>query len=1116
MNRRLWALVLVFCALLNMTVFAAPQDKKLDFAQINLDSESPQGKGIKVKMGTKEDVTLGYRGGRACWVLDPNVADSGSRFIYVDVDDSYIYNLKRYETVKIEVDYYDSGEGSFVIQYANVNNTTGETEYVEPTYTEKWKTHTFYVSGATFENRHNKSYDFAVSLWGTKMGTSLGNVIIGSVKITKLNWKEHFTISKKSTSSQLFYTGDEIDFDIVFSNADRSGGLYEAADVTAEYTVTDSVGDIVWKSSEAFKIGAGNEITRHINFKVDRYDRYKLHIKAVDEGKKLWGGCQFIFGYINSVKGEYLNPRSSLVGVPNRNNLDDYINLGVGNVRDAMTGTRNFHMTGGSFRITPQYREYLRALQKSGITSTVYLMNYGNVLPFSNGERMPQSEESIKEFAEFCQQIALEVKDFTHVYEVWNEWDISGSGFNPTGASPADYVKLLEAVYKALKEVDPEAVVFSMSTSGGQSGFPSLNFLTKAFEAGAAKWSDGVAVHPYSWDKSPKDGRVFDVVKDGVVRLMNEHGMQGKPLYATEIGWASHYYNISDLQQACYLVQNYIMHSQEVDGKPLIDVISVYALNDSGVVRSEREHNFGMLSQGSPKDSYLAISNMNVLLADARVTQVFDFKSGSAYAYRFDSSKHRNAEYLVMWSDNDGETVNVDLGVNSVNVYDIFGNVSQMISDDGKYTFVLSEKPIYVEGNFPYTKEADTGAEASADTASSLVIENSIIEIGFSGKTDKEYKIEADIRGDMPFEVLENTGIKEGKGILKIQTTSAVNGDEFIPVKISDGENVVYDNSLHLQFSAPAEMYITKKYDAKSNSWYLVGNVINNSTVEDITGVMRIISPVSLAEQIGSSQNVIVPKSGQNTIEMKLPNINTQEAMLVNAAFDIGEKGSADSEIKLAFDSAAYTDTPMTVDGKLDEGAWNNASKVVLDSPEQYIGFTTHNDIHTGVDDLSAVARLMWDENNLYLGVNVKDNIHNQPEPLASLWNADGLQIGIVYDPRNKLDYRNFFEAAIGLMADGTFGLQRYSDGNASSEETYYELAIVRDEESKTTTYEFSLPWSEIPGDIDHVTADTELKFSLLINDRDIETRKGAYEYGSGIANGKNSGQFKILHLTRK
>lgn len=1115
MRKKLLACLLAFSSVINLTVLAAPKEQPLEYAYVELDSEHPQGVGI-VKAETEGDksVTLGYRGGRACWVLDPN---AGKRYINVDVADNYIYNLKWYETVKVEVDYYDSGEGSFVIRYTNNKKNIGESEYVEPTYTQKWKTHTFYLSDAGFENLYSGGYDFTVGGWGTEMGTSLGTILIGGIRVYKTDWREHITIKETEDTEKIFYTGDDAKFNIIFSNAGRSTGWYAATNVTATYQAVDSVGDVVWEKEEDFTIHAGMEETRHIEFQPERYDRYTLKISAVDKEKKLWGRGKVLFGYVHSVKGAYLNPRSSIVCTPSKENLQMMINLGLGDFRDTSTGTRDFHMKGGSFRINPNYRTMMQASQKSGMNVTAYLMNYGGQLPFSNGDLVPVSPESRQEFAEFCQTIVKELKDYTHTYEIWNEWDIAGSGFNPHGATPEEYVELLKVVYPAIKEVDPEAMILTLSTSGGQSGFPGLGFIERAFAAGAANWSDGIAIHPYSWDKSPKAGRVFDVVKDGVRRIMDQYGMQGKSIYATEIGWASHYYNISDIQQAAYHVQNYVMHSEEVDGKPLIDVISIYTIGDHGPTRSEREQNFGLLGHsGYPKESFLATSNMNVLLADARVTEVFDFASGTAYAYRFDSTKHRSAEYLVMWSDFDGEEVRVDLGVDSVNVFDMYGNMTTVSGTDGKFTFVLSEQPIYVEGRFPHTKEAETGAAARADMASSVVVENSVVEIGFTASDDKAYTIEADIRGDMPFEILENNGIQNGKGVLRLQTTSSQKGDEFLPIKILDGERVVYDNSLHLEFGAPAEMYITKKYDAPTNSWYLVGNVINNSTIEDITGTMHIISPKELAEALGDSKPLVVPKSGQASVEMKLPPLDLQDAMLVNATFDIGEKGSADSEIKLSFDSATYTGIPMTVDGKLDEAAWEKASKVILDSPEQYVGFVTHNDLHAGVDDLSAVARLMWDENNLYLGVEVKDNIHNQPEPITSLWNADGIQVGVVYDPRNKFDYRNFFEAAIGLMEDGTCGLQRYYDGAVTSAETEYELAIVRNEDAKTTTYEFLLPWNQIPGVEGTVTADTELKFSLLINDRDIETRKGAYEYGSGIANGKNSALFKILHLTKK
>ena len=169
------------------------------------------------------------------------------------------------------------------------------------------------------------------------------------------------------------------------------------------------------------------------------------------------------------------------------------------------------------------------------------------------------------------------------------------------------------------------------------------------------------------------------------------------------------------------------------------------------------------------------------------------------------------------------------------------------------------------------------------------------------------------------------------------------------------------------------------------------------------------------------------------------------------------------------------------------------------------------------MSDICAEIRLMWDEEMLYLGAVVTDDVHNQKGPVGSLWKYDSIQLGASYDPKGELESTDFFEIALGMLNDGTTKMQQYANGIAVSGDNSEIIAkVVRDEEQKTTTYEAAFPWSLVSSNrLSNAQADTELKISILINEADSATRKGYYEFGSGIASGKNSNLFKIINMIK-
>ncbi|WP_380678205.1 ThuA domain-containing protein [Salinigranum sp. GCM10025319] len=127
----------------------------------------------------------------------------------------------------------------------------------------------------------------------------------------------------------------------------------------------------------------------------------------------------------------------------------------------------------------------------------------------------------------------------------------------------------------------------------------------------------------------------------------------------------------------------------------------------------------------------------------------------------------------------------------------------------------------------------------------------------------------------------------------------------------------------------------------------------------------------------------------------------------------------------------------------------------------------------SGADDLSADAYLGWDADNLYLRVEVTDDVHTAMSG-ENMWQADNLQwavgSGTTYGPEYGMS-----------LVDGSTEMYRWIEGNAQTGISSITASASRS--GTTTTYEATIPWeahfqeSKSLGD--------SFPFSVLINERD-------------------------------
>jgi len=189
-------------------------------------------------------------------------------------------------------------------------------------------------------------------------------------------------------------------------------------------------------------------------------------------------------------------------------------------------------------------------------------------------------------------------------------------------------------------------------------------------------------------------------------------------------------------------------------------------------------------------------------------------------------------------------------------------------------------------------------------------------------------------------------------------------------------------------------------------------------------------------------------------------------------------------------------------------------------SGDKYVTETlVPNTPYLGSEDLSAKVWTLWDEENLYIAVQVVDDIHDNnhdiTETSSNLWRGDSVQVAVIYDPRDQYPKDTFNEYTFALTDKG---LKMYQDKTIfeKSKIDGCEYGIVRNEENKTTTYEIKLPWNVVLEDGVKIGASKEIKLSVAVNDSDNYGRKAFAHWGDGIVTSKNSSLFNKVFIRKQ
>lgn len=229
-------------------------------------------------------------------------------------------------------------------------------------------------------------------------------------------------------------------------------------------------------------------------------------------------------------------------------------------------------------------------------------------------------ETGYDDFAGFAAAFAARYRGRVNHIIVGNEPNLSFEwGYRET--TPDDYVRLLRAVYTAVKEANPGAVVLggalapTLEAEGSPWGTNDLHYLEGIYQSGGADFFDALAVHTYGLTFPPEAEPEPGVLNFRRLELLREimvaYGDGDVPIYITETGWNDHprwTRGVSPGGRIAYTLQA-VRYAEE--HWPFVEMMAIWAFRYPAATKSYMDYYTLVTPEFVLKPIYLELKAFN-------------------------------------------------------------------------------------------------------------------------------------------------------------------------------------------------------------------------------------------------------------------------------------------------------------------------------------------------------------------------------------------------------------------------------------------------------------------------------------------------------------------------
>ncbi len=1079
----------------------------------------------KIEMGTDKNPNIAVRGDSYCWLMDKLQGDNKA-FVNFSLSPDFKGTEKDGSVYEIEFEYYDAGEGFVRLVY---DSESKPTEIAGTVYTQNrkaWRTAKFVLTDANFKNALDKVYDFRLTIKenGAGSSTSGESIAIRYVKVKRLAAKNPIYVSAWTDEA-----GDSFEWfrdeKIIHNRFENLTEQEKTVDV--RYYLINEKHRIYFDKTETHTFAPGEVKMIDLDFgELDRSDIYTYHIEITSANHGIDSHFALFDVAVlktdpNGIQNERVLYCAHLEWYGNEELKRDGIRLikmsnsyGIRssfdwNSMEPSKGVLDWNNHNMHFVVEELYRNGLHLIPSISGPSLYYAEAWND---------MPRTAEQLDAWRRYIAYAAKTLQGYgVKEYEIWNEPNIANFNKYLEQCGGDVYTELLRIAAEEIKKVDPDALVGGPSVTG-INGHWGQDYFTEAMDAGLYRYADAIAVHPYERTAPEICGMDENIL--WFKEQYQEKGIENPDVWNTEVGYTTADDTVSTEEMKGALNCRTVLLYQAMD---LGERNCLYNFEKKGTILTDREDQFGSVGPASyelnktgkpfvPTIAFAMVTGMNYIMAQSQADGIFDAQDKNVRINRYTSDKF-NKKIVTVYTVNESETVSLRLGTDVITMYDALGNAKEIHGNNGVFTVLANNRPIYLVGDITDTELIENKVFLQFETGQIKAAPNDLLCIPVENFTQNNYTLHLNLPDNV--ELIENNGFNDGKAEVILRNNGMVGDVARITLNVMEEERVVACTEIDVvtEASVIPELSVYLNGENNTERWKADIDILNISQFRAAKGYLQFESPDAF-KKLGKIDIGVIPKGKTGHIQFDLPEITRKGQYTLKYNISLDDNITYEFIDNIDFTIATHTEKSPQIDGIIETGEWNMNTAMFADD----IGQIKQIENWGGTEDLSGRVCVMWDEENFYMCGVITDNIFSQDNQPSSNWQGDSIQFGVVYGEEGFLalgqGQTTFHEIGIALSPEGPAAYRFLSQDNcypAGICETA--KTAIRREENKTY-YEFSLPWKDLlrPGDMPPGQGD-RIGFSFLINDNDGTGRRGWIEYAGGIGEEKNAALFTYLEL---
>lgn len=676
-----------------------------------------------------------------------------------------------------------------------------------------------------------------------------------------------------------------------------------------------------------------------------------------------------------------------------------------------------------------------------------------------------------------------------------NFWFVcQGNEPNEKPEKAKEKVEAYEQVYKAAHAAKPDITVVATSV-------PALECF---FKEGFGKWCDVYDFHVYE---------TYENVRQGVRRyreLGRKYGCE-KPVWCTELG-------LNSQGQTRYAVASEVVKKITAffaEGGASVSWFTIQYPDKEGKARGtggDCHNTFDcQYCLYNPRlDAIMYYAMINNVAVKKVVDEVQHPDGVQSYLFRDGTGD----SFLVLWKE--GERV--DRGVSLPTAKDIVltrvdGSHERLAPWDGVVTLGLSGEPVMLRYRDTAAKLAKSHAAAAISIDPSQPV--SILKGGSRRVVVSGPRLRAaDLRAKLPPRWTASF-VQKGVDVEMTVTAPSETGARAGRVMVQRVASGMPCAEIVLSMPIMSPVGVTTTAAARNAAGepgVVVSLVNNGAEPKDVTWTVELVDSWKIEGgafrlngkgRLGAylkGQNegrTVLAPGGSATADARIADFEPQTIYKVRTTVvdEQGRKTSAERYVG-GFAKAVKASGKVVVDGKGDEPFWKGApAERIGASAAESLRYGKDKKPWGGADDLSCTWKAAWDEANLYLLVEVTDDVYRAPISGPGLWNQDGLQF--LFDPaRTSAEKSGKYDYGCGVTPAGGEAYC-YLTAHSSVGEGKAPFKVAEQKLSGgCRRYEVAIPWACLAPFKPSSGAD--LGMSMILNEDDGEGRVGFSGWFSG------------------